>query len=139
MDAMTNGIDVIVVAVVVVAVVVGILIAARSTSLYDELGSGGFDLAPPPPSEPAHGPARDEDIRQMLEAKNARRAARGEAPLDVESELQRLTAGPVAVDPGLAEEIRQIVEAKSARRVARGEAPLDVEAETARRLKELGA
>jgi hypothetical protein len=72
----------------------------------------------------------------MLEARNARRAARGEAPQDVEAELRALTA-PHA-DPELRDEVRALVEARNARRLARGEPPLDVEAETERRLRELG-
>ena len=69
---------------------------------------------------------RDAEIRQMLGARNARAAARGEAEVDVEDELQRLTAP--AVDPGLREEVRELVVARNRRREARGEAPLDVEA-----------
>jgi hypothetical protein len=71
----------------------------------------------------------------MLEARNTRRAARGEAPLDVDAELRALTA---SADPELREEVRALVEARNARRVARGEEPLDVEAEIDRRLRELG-
>jgi hypothetical protein len=81
------------------------------------------------------GAEREAEIRQMLEARNARRAARGEAPEDVDAQLQALTAP--AVDPELREEIRTLVEATNARRVARGEAPLDVDAEIDRRLREL--
>jgi hypothetical protein len=72
----------------------------------------------------------------MLEARNARRAARGQAPRDVEAELRELTAQPA--DPELRDEVRALVEARNARRVARGEAPLDVDAEVDRRLRELG-
>jgi hypothetical protein len=70
----------------------------------------------------------------MLEARNARRAARGEPPADIDAELQALTAPD---DPELREEIRTLVEATNARRVARGEEPLDVEAEIDRRLRDL--
>ena len=80
---------------------------------------------------------RDAEIRQMLGARNARAAARGEAEVDVEDELQRLTAP--AVDPGLREEVRELVVARNRRREARGEAPLDVEAEVERQLREFGA
>ncbi len=80
---------------------------------------------------------REAEIRQMLEARNTRRTARGEAPVDVDAELRALTA-PVA-DPALREEVRTLVVARNARRVARGEEPLDVEAETDRQLRELGA
>src|SRR5579884_3378599 len=54
---------------------------------------------------------RDTEIRQMLEARNARRARRGEAPLDVEDELRRLTTP--AVDDALRAEIRDLVVARN--------------------------
>jgi hypothetical protein len=79
---------------------------------------------------------REEEIRQMLEARNARRSARGEDPLDIDAELRALTAP--AADPELREEVRTLVEARNARRTARGEEPLDVEAEVDRQLRELG-
>jgi hypothetical protein len=71
----------------------------------------------------------------MLDARNARRVARGQEPLDVEAELRRLTR-PVA-DPGIEVEIRQLVEARNARRQRRGQAPLDVETEVRRQLDDL--
>ena len=73
----------------------------------------------------------------MLEARNARRAARGEEGADVDAELRALTAP--AEDPGLRDEVRSLVEASNARRAAHGEPPLDVEAEIERRLRGLGA
>jgi hypothetical protein len=76
----------------------------------------------------------------MLRARNERRARRGEAPLDIESELARLTAtAPAETDPQLAEEIRQLVIARNERRERQGMAPLDVDDEVARQLRELGA
>ena len=72
----------------------------------------------------------------MLEAKSARREARGEPPLDVDAELAALTA-PAAVDEGLRDEVRQLVVARNERRIRRGEEPLDVESEVDRRLREL--
>jgi hypothetical protein len=78
---------------------------------------------------------RDTEIRQLLEARNERRAAKGEATVDVEAELRRLTAP--SVDDELRDEIRQLVEARNARRMARGHGPLDVEAEVARRIREI--
>ncbi len=53
---------------------------------------------------------RDEEVRQMLEARNARRRRRGKAEVDVEHELARLTTP--AVDAGLREEIREDVRAR---------------------------
>jgi hypothetical protein len=78
---------------------------------------------------------REAEIRQMLEARNARRAARGEQPEDIDAQVRALTAPKV--DPELREEVRTLVEATNARRTARGEPPLDVEAEIDRRLRDL--
>jgi hypothetical protein len=87
---------------------------------------------------PAGGPEAREEIRQLLEAKSARREARGQAPLDVEAELAALTAAPAPTDPGLREEVRQLVEARNERRHRQGKPPLDVDAEVERELRELG-
>jgi hypothetical protein len=79
-----------------------------------------------------------EEIRQMLEAKSARREARGEAPLDVEAELAALTRGAPGEDRELREEVRQLVIARNERRMRKGEEPLDVDAEVERQLRSLG-
>lgn len=114
--------------VVGVAVVAAIWALVTSGGSYDDIGGGrmALDRRESTPAE------REAEIRQMLTARNARREARGEAPLDLEAEYRALS------DPGLREEVRQLVEATNARRVARGEEPLDVEAEIDRRLRELG-
>ena len=128
-----------VIAVVALAVVVSVLIAAGSAGVYDNVGRGGFDLesdAPTPTEGGGSAALRDEEIRQMVEARNARRMARGEAPVDVEDEIRRLPPAPAA-DAGLREEVRQLVIARNARRAARGQEPLDVDAETERRLRAL--
>jgi hypothetical protein len=119
--------------VVGVATVAAIWALATSRGSYDQIGRGGFfkDDAPPAASRPEE---REAEIRQMLAARNARRAARGEPPADIDAELQPLTA---PADPELREEVRTLVEATNARRVARGEEPLDVEAEIDRRLRDL--
>jgi hypothetical protein len=78
---------------------------------------------------------RDEEARQMLEARNARRVRRGEEPLDVERELDRLVRPPAtASDPQLVSEVRELVLASNRRRVKQGKEPLDVESEVERRL-----
>jgi hypothetical protein len=84
------------------------------------------------PGAAAARPQRDLEIRQLLEARNARRLRRGEAPLDVEAELARLTA--VQVDPELRSEIRDLVVARNHRRMRVGNAPLDVETEIEREI-----
>jgi hypothetical protein len=78
---------------------------------------------------------RDAEIREMLQARNARRLRRGEAPLDIERELARLTA-PL-VDPELRQEIRDLVVARNARRLRRGQPALDVDAEVEREIGRL--
>jgi hypothetical protein len=123
--------------VVGVAAVAAVWALATSGGSYEQIGRGGTSIGdegarPAPPS----GAEREAEIRQMLEARNARRAARGEAPEDVDAALRALTAP--AADPELREEVRTLVEARNARRVARGEEPLDVEAEIERQLRELG-
>ena len=102
-----------------------------------------------PPVSPAVAAAeRDSEIRQMVEASNARRARRGQAPLDVEAEVARLTgsgdqpgvpaaAPPRPVDPELEDEVRALVELRNQRRIRKGQAPLDVEAEIRRELDEI--
>jgi hypothetical protein len=79
---------------------------------------------------------RDEEVRQMLEAGNARRRRRGETELDIEAELVRLTAP--TVDDELRSEIRDLVIARNHRRARRGQPALDVEAEVKRHIAELG-
>jgi hypothetical protein len=78
---------------------------------------------------------RDEEIRQMLEARNARRRRRGEPELDVDEELTRLTVP--AVDDELRAEIRDLVIARNHRRARQGKPPLDVEAEIERQIAAL--
>jgi hypothetical protein len=85
--------------------------------------------------------AREDEIRQLLEAKAYRQRARGEKPVDVPAELNRLmTEGPpvpAGTDPQLAVEVRQLVVARNERRVRQGKEPLDVEQEVQRQLREL--
>jgi hypothetical protein len=80
---------------------------------------------------------RDTEIRQLLEARNARRARRGEPPIDVEQELRRLTGTP-QIDSELRGEIRDLVIARNHRRARLGKPPLDVEAEIEREIQALG-
>jgi hypothetical protein len=130
---------------VVIFVVVGVAVVATVASLfvrsssYDHIGRGGFemdrDVAPRRDPAPVSAAERDAEIRQMLAARNARRVARGEAPLDVEAELGNLTRP--AADEGIRDELRALVQARNARRLARGEPPLDVDAEVERRLRDL--
>jgi hypothetical protein len=124
-----------VVCILAVIIAFGALIANRKT--WEDFGKGRFVMDHDVKRD--HGAAlaeRDDEIRQLLEARNERRARRGEAPIDVDSELARLTAP--AVDPALREEIRQLVVARNHRRVRAGKPPLDVEAEIEREIAALG-
>jgi hypothetical protein len=89
----------------------------------------------------ATGEVREDEIRQMLEAKAYRQSARGETPVDVDSELERLVTekppAPAGEDPQLRAEVRQLVIARNQRRARQGKEPLDVESEVERRLREL--
>ena len=130
--------------VVLVAIVVSCLSYLGSGAIYRGLGRTGLSLdepdmrtGPPPGSAAAQAEAHEE-VRQMLEAKSARREARGEAPLDVDAEVAALMTQPAPQDAGLREEVRQLVVARNERRQRRGEEPLDVEAEVERSLNELG-
>jgi hypothetical protein len=127
---------------VVVLAAIAAILSLRGDR-YKHIGRGGLfedepkRAAPPPAMLAAE---RDDEIRQMLDARNARRATRGQAPLDVEAELQRLTTAKpdVEADPALLAEVRQLVEARNRRRERQGKAPLDVEEEVRRQLRDLG-
>ena len=89
----------------------------------------------PKPGSVAALAERDTEIRQLLEARNARRLRRGEDPIDIEQELRRLTAP--AIDADLRGEIRDLVIARNHRRARAGKPPLDVEAEIEREIASL--
>jgi hypothetical protein len=130
--------------VVIVATIVALITFVGSGRVYERIGRGAFALdAPDRPKGPEPGSAAfqaeaAEEIRQLVEAKSARREARGEAPLDVEAEIAALTGAPAGADEALRDEVRQLVIARNERRARRGEAPLDVEAEVDRQLRDLG-
>jgi hypothetical protein len=135
--------------IVVVVVLIGSVIAAIWASVgtaeaYRQIGRGGLSLndgTDRPAWEPSRAVAageREAEIRQMLEARNARRRARGQPFADVEAELaQLLSVAAVPADAGLAAEIRELVIARNARRARQGKPPLDVEDEVQRSLREL--
>jgi hypothetical protein len=130
--------------VVGVAALVALVAFAGSGNVYRQIGRGGLSMdrdearhAQPPGGSAAALAERDDEVRQMLRARNARRADRGETELDVEAELTRLTAPPVRIDPALEGEIRQLVIASNERRARQGRPSLDVDDEVARRLRKL--
>ena len=128
-----------VVSLLALVVACGALIASRKS--WEDFGKGRLAMDRDASSAPPGGAGasiheRDEEIRQLLAARNARRTGRGETAIDIERELARLTAP--AVDPDLREEIRQLVVARNHRRARAGQPPLDVEAEIEREISELG-
>jgi hypothetical protein len=132
---------------VLVAVLIGAVVAAvwgglASRNPYGQIGRGGLFEEPAPRRSGGGGAAalageREAEIRQMLEARNVRRVARGQEPIDVEAELTALLDERPPADPGLVAEIRDLVIARNARRVRAGKEPLDVEEEVARQVRDL--
>jgi hypothetical protein len=131
----------------VVAPLIGLLLK-RVGGGWETMGGGPFAILDDRPRQrPAGGDSQKVDpaiqaaeVRQMLEAKSERRRQRGEAPLDVEAETERLLAaaerlrGTDAIDAELRAEVRQLVVVRNERRLREGLEPLDVEAETERQL-----
>jgi hypothetical protein len=130
-------------AVVVGAALVAIVTFIGSGRLYDQIGRGGLSLNEDAPYGRTAGAApqetagvREDEIRQLLVARNEHRARRGQAPLDVEDELRRLTAS-TDVDPALRAEVRQLVVARNERRLRAGKPALDVDDEVEREIRRL--
>jgi hypothetical protein len=104
--------------------------------LYEKIGKDGLfrdetnAARSAPPAEDAG--IREEEIRQLLTARNELRSHHGGEQVDIETELAALMRP--AVDPELEAEVRAFVESRNARRIAKGQEPLDVDAEVARRL-----
>lgn len=143
--------SVVLVLLLVVVVPVAAVAFARSGRAYSEIGKGQFAVDFDEGRESVH----HEEVRQLVEAKAFRQAQRGEKPVDVDAEVDRLlnpeetgdateeTHLPPHTpdDPELMQirsEIREVVLAKNESRERRGEPPLDVEAEVDRMLAEFG-
>ena len=150
LTALTNG-DVILIVLAVAIPLAAITFIVGAGDRFDEIGKGafGFELESDAPqemrdsdAEGGRGTISEVEIRQMLGGKAYRQAERGEQPLDVDAELDRLLAEQEAVsrsvgDAELREEVRQLVVARNARRQRQGKSPLEVEAEVERQLREL--
>jgi hypothetical protein len=155
---------------IVLFIVMGLLSMLTRNNLYDQIGQGGLTMgedqlgggvaSEPSGMRPAIdgvGPGgaggtgsvgdpaeRDQEIRQMLQARSDRLVRQGHAPLDIDAELARLQPpdhpradGSGSHDAALAAEVRQLVVARNERRGRRGLEPVDVEAEVQRTLAEL--
>ena len=122
------------------------LLLKRVGGGWETMGGGPFAILDERPrkrsaaGQPVDPAIQAAEVRQMLEAKSERRRQRGEAPLDVEAEAERLLAaaegprGEDAIDAELRAEVRGLVVARNERRMREGLEPLDVEAETQRQL-----
>jgi hypothetical protein len=124
----------------IVGVLVALVALISGNRTWEEYGRNRLLLDRDVADSPRPGSAgaimeRDIEIRQLLEARNARRARRGEDPIDVEQELRRLTAPQI--DSELRGEIRDLVLARNHRRARLGKPPLDVEAEIEREIAAL--
>lgn len=134
--------------VVLVALPVGAIVFARGAGgALKQIGKGQFAMEEDFPQS-SQGPisavspeVREEEIRQMIQARSDRGVARGKQALDVEAEVQKLLAEQPApqlgADRALREEVRQLVVARNERRARQGKEPLDVEQEIDRQLREL--
>lgn len=130
------------------APIIGLLLK-RVGGGWETMGGGPFAIINERPrkrgggEQPVDPAIQAAEVRQMLEAKSERRRRRGEAPLDVEAETERLLAaaeqprGQDAIDAELRSEVRQLVVARNERRVREGLEPLDIETETERQLADL--
>ena len=146
--ALTNG-DVIILVVALAIPVAAIVFIANAGGAFKSIGKGGLSVEfesdnPRGMIDSGSGgdaAEREDELRQMLEAKAYRQRQRGEQPLHVDAELARLLSEsapvPGADDPALREEVRQLVVARNSRRARQGKEPLDVEAEVERQLREL--
>jgi hypothetical protein len=73
--------------VVGIAAVAAVWALATSAGTYEQIGRGGTEVDGVDPASTAEEAA---EIRQMLQARNTHRVARGEAPIDVDAETERL-------------------------------------------------
>ena len=130
---------------VLIVLPIAAVLFAGAFGLLEQLGSGGLatedkvTTPQPPPGSAAAKAEREEEVRQLIQARSDRLVAKGDTPLDVDAEVRRLLdvdSGP-GDDQELREEVRQLVLARNERRLARGEPPLDVEAEINRQLESL--
>jgi hypothetical protein len=85
----------VVIGVSVLALIGAVVALAMSGGSYDRIGRGGMSIGDDRPAQlraltaPAADPELAAEVRQLVEARNARRIARGEAPLDVEAEVAK--------------------------------------------------
>jgi hypothetical protein len=142
-------IGIVLIIVVLIALPLGAIVFARGAGgALNQIGKGQFAMEQDFPQSSqgsihaVSAEVREEEIRQMIQARSDRGVAKGRKALDVDAEVEKLLAtesrGPgLAADKGLREEIRQLVVARNERRERQGKEPLDVEKEIDRQLSEL--
>jgi hypothetical protein len=135
--------------IVLVALPVGaVLFATGAGNALQQIGKGDLAIEQEMPQSsgssaaPVSAEVREEEIRQMIQARSDRGVAKGRKALDVDAEVEKLLAperGAAALggDPELREEVRQLVVASNERRQRQGKKPLDVDKEVERQLREL--
>ncbi|MDQ6818090.1 MAG: hypothetical protein M3018_11890 [Actinomycetota bacterium] len=133
----------------VVSLVIAVIALLWNGRTWEEYGKRGLTfeqerpgIDEPPTGSPAAAVQRESEIRELLQARNARRARRGETQLDVEREVSKLTGAAAKgagsqLDPALRAEIRELVIARNERMVRAGKPPLDVEREVEREIATL--
>ncbi|MFN8164283.1 MAG: hypothetical protein U0R26_10755 [Solirubrobacterales bacterium] len=137
--AIDNGTVLVLIA--LVAVPFAAFAFSRAGEAYRSIGKGALSIdqdLPVPrylrdPEEPVDPAIQAAEVRQMLEAKASRQQRRGEAPIDVEAETERLLYRPAAAgdqDAEMRAEVRQLVLGRNERRMREGLEPLDLEHET---------
>jgi hypothetical protein len=143
---MHDAFPIVIIGISLLAIAIAVVASLSSGGLYERIGRGGLSMdgheqqrRGPAPGSPAARAEAAEEIRQLVEAKSARRVARGEAPLDVEAEIAKLSGtAPAPADAALRDEVRQLVIARNERRIRQGKEPLEVEPEVDRQLRDLG-
>jgi hypothetical protein len=145
----TFQVGIILIIVVLVALPVGAIVFAMGAGgALRQIGKGQFALEedfPQSSSGPVHevsAEVREEEVRQMIQARSDRGVAKGRKALDVDAEVEKLLSsepsGPrLGADRALREEVRQLVVARNERRERQGKKPLNVEKEIDRQLREL--
>lgn len=84
------GLSVVLILLCVVVIPIAATAFARSGRRYDEIGKGRFAVD----FDRGEDSARHEEIHQLVQARAYRQEQRGEQPLDVPAEVDRLLAGP---------------------------------------------
>ena len=145
---------IILIVVVIAALPIGAIVFVMGAGkALDQVGKGDFAMEHDMPEErskaggwgspaPVSAEVREEEIRQMVQARSDRGVARGKPAIDVDAEVEKLLAperatGALGADRELREEVRQLVVARNERRERQGKKPLDVEKEIERQLRDL--